>query len=128
MTDFTQKVAQAKDISIDDQKKAGTPVAGSMDDEYKNFLQTLKKLLDENEIDPYEPKSLLKMDVYNALPEEWQDKADLALINVANQLKLIAEFMASTETPDESPQLQTMVEQLWQSKQQIETDHDVFKF
>lgn len=68
------------------------------------------------------------MDIYNTLDEAWQDKADLSLQNIAGQVRIIAEFMASKETPDESPQLQTMVEQLWQSKQQIEKHHDVFKF
>ncbi|MDP7477232.1 MAG: hypothetical protein QF442_02175, partial [Candidatus Peribacteraceae bacterium] len=65
--------------------------------------------------------------VYDSLDETWQDKADLTIVNVANQIRLIQEFMESNETPDESPQLQTMVEHLWQMKQTIEREHDVFK-
>ncbi|MCB9808416.1 hypothetical protein H6770_04140 [Candidatus Peribacteria bacterium] len=128
MTDFAQQVASAENLSLEDQKKAGAPVAGSMDEEHKSFLKTLQSLLASGEIDPYDPKSFLKMDIYNTLDEAWQDKADLSLQNIAGQVRIIAEFMASKETPDESPQLQTMVEQLWQSKQQIEKHHDVFKF
>lgn len=128
MTDFAAHIASAGDLSQEEQKKAGTPVAGSIDEEHRNFLKTLKTLLDANEINPSDPKSLLKMDIYETLDQEWKDKADLALANVADQLRLIANFMASAETPNESPQLQTMVEQLWHSKQQIEEHHDVFKF
>ena len=128
MTDFYSKVAAAKDLTHADQRKAGTPVSGSIGKEHRDFLKTLEKLIDAGDINPDKPKSLLNMDIYEALDEEWQDKADLMLINVANQLGLIMQFLASAETPAESPQLQTMVEQLWQSKQQIEEHHDVFKF
>ena len=128
MTDFYDQVAAAKDLTHEDQKKAGAPVAGNIGSDHRDFLKSIKKMLDSGEIDPYEPKSLLKMDIYDGLGEMWQDKTDLALHNIANQLRLIADFLASAETPAESPQLQTMVEQLWQSKQQIEEHHDVFKF
>lgn len=99
MDDFVQKVANAKDLTVEEQKKAGTPVAGSLDDEYKNFLKTLKDMLKSGEIDPFEPKSFLKMDVYNSLDEQWQDKADLTLQNIAGQLRRISEFLASEDTP-----------------------------
>lgn len=128
MDDFVQKVAQAKDLTVDEQKKAGAPVAGNMDEKHKQFLASLKQMLKSGEIDPYDPKTFLKTDVYEALDEEWQDKADLTLQNIAAQLRHLSEYLASDETPDESPQLQTMVEQLWQSKQTIEEHHDVFKF
>lgn len=128
MNDFVQTVAAAQDLTHDDQKKAGTPVAGAISKDHRDFLKTLTKLLEDGEIDPYEPRSLLKMDVYESLDEEWQEKADLTLVNCAHQLRLIADFLASPETPAESLQLQTMVDQLWQTKQQIEEHHDVFKF
>lgn len=125
---FAQQVAEAKDLTHEDQKKAGMPVAGAIDDEHRDFLKTIQSMLEAGDIDPSDPKSLLNIDIYDALDQEWKDKADLALANVADQLRLIANFMSSAETPNESPQLQTMVEQLWQSKQQIESHHDVFKF
>lgn len=128
MADFAQAMAGATDLTQEDQKKAGAPIAGSVKDEHRDFLKTLQKLLESGEIDPYEPKSLLKMEVYEEIPEQWQEKADLALVNLAHQLRMIAEFLASPETPAESPQLQTMVEHLWQAKQAIEEHYDVFKF
>lgn len=128
MDDFLQKIAGDKTLSVDEQIQAGTPIAGSIGDEYKGFLQTLKTLLDEKHIDPFDPKSFLNMDVYSRLPEDVRDKADLILVNLAHQVRLIADFLASDHTPEESPQLMTMVQQLWQTKQQIEKDYDVFKF
>ncbi|MDP7069015.1 MAG: hypothetical protein QF815_00680 [Candidatus Peribacteraceae bacterium] len=127
MDDFVTQVAGAKDLTIDEQKKAGVPVKGKMDGGHNDFLKNLKALLDSGEIDPYVPKSIINQDVYDSLDETWQDKADLTIVNVANQIRLIQEFMESNETPDESPQLQTMVEHLWQMKQTIEREHDVFK-
>lgn len=52
MTDFAQQVASAENLSLEDQKKAGAPVAGSMDEEHKSFLKTLQSLLASGEIDP----------------------------------------------------------------------------
>ena len=91
-------------------------------------MKTLIGILDSGEIDPYEPKTFLNMDVYESLDEQWQDKVDLALVNISNQVRLIHEFHVSNDTPDESPQLQTMVEHLWEMKQRIEEHYDVFKF
>ncbi len=117
-----------KDLTIEEQKSAGVPLSGALDTEYKNFLQTLKKLLDDGTIDPFDPQTFLNAGVYNDLDEEVQEKADLALVNIAHQIRLIHGFLESSETPDESPQLQTMVEQLWEMKQKIEIDNDVFVF
>lgn len=128
MTDFYKAVAGAKDLTHEDQKKAGTPVSGSIGTEHRDFLKTIKKMLDAGELNPQEPRSLLNMEVYETLDEHWTDKTDMILSNVARQLQSIGDFLASAETPAESPQLETMVEQLWQSKQQIEEHYDVFKF
>jgi hypothetical protein len=128
MTDFFSKVAAAKDLTHNDQKKAGMPVSGTIETEHRDFLKSLTKMIESGDINPDEPKSLLNTDVYDGLDETWKDKTDLILMNVAQQLLLITQFMDSAETPAESPQLQTMVEQLWQSKQQIEEHYDVFKF
>lgn len=128
MTDFTTLMGAHKDLTEEKQKQAGTVTAGSMNDEHANFLQTIIGMLDRKEIDSSDPQSLLKHDVYDKLPEEWRDKVNLALINIADQLRLVEEFYRSKATPNAAPQLQTMIEQLWQMKQRIEETHDVFKF
>ena len=121
---------QATAMSFKDQKTAGTPVAGDMDDEHEHFLETLFGLIDSGEVDVYDQESFLNRDIYNHLDDEWREKVDLSLANIAHQIRLIDEFRQHEDAPESSPQLQTMVEQLWQMKQQIEIDedHDVFKF
>lgn len=128
MDKFAQQVAQTRDLTEEEQKKAGTPVAGSTDEEHRNFLNTLKALIDAGEVDPYDKNTFLNEDVYAGLNEEWREKSDLALINMQSQVSRLYDFMQDPNTPDESPQLDTMVEGLWQMKQQIEEHHDVFKF
>ncbi len=128
MTSFAQQVASSGSLTHAEQKDAGAPIQGKMDDKYKDFLINIKKLVESGEIDINVPKSFLKMDVYESLPEQWQDKSDLALSNIGSLLKQIYEFYISKETPDESPQYQTMIISLWQMKQSIEEHYDVFKF
>lgn len=126
--DFIQKIQEQGPISQEEEKSAGTPVKGDLEEEHRHFLGTLFELIDEGKINVEEPQSFLNQDVYGKLDEEWRDKTDLTLVNIANQIRLIDEFRKNKDTPDESPQLQTMVEQLWQMKQSIEEQHDVFKF
>ncbi|MFA7681920.1 MAG: hypothetical protein WCX61_02720 [Candidatus Peribacteraceae bacterium] len=128
MDNFTSIMAKQTGMTEKEQQKAGQAISGDMGEEHSAFAKTLKKLVDAGEIDPLNPRTFLKQDVYDSLPEEWQEKTDLALMNIANQLVRIVDFWSSKETPDASPQLQTMIEHLWQMKQRIEEHHDVFKF
>jgi hypothetical protein len=128
MPKFDDAIQQHKDLPEDKQKKAGKAIAGDMDDEHANFLKTLISLLDKGEIKASDKDSMLKHNVYDTLPQEWKDKVDLALINIAEQVRLIEDFYRSKQTPNSSPHLQTMIEQLWLMKQRIEKTHDVFKF
>ena len=129
MADFASLIAKHDtQLTQEEQHKAGQAIAGDMDEEHKVFAKTLKDLMDRGEIHPLQPRTFLKTDVYEKLPERWQEQTDLALVNIASLLKDIVEFWASKETPDSSPQLQTMIEQLWQMKQRIEEHYDVFKF
>jgi hypothetical protein len=129
MADFAKQMAkQTRELTEKEQKNAGAPIKGKMDKKHNDFMQTVIKLIDNKKIDIDDPLTFLKSDVYEKLDDEWQDRTDIALVNIADQLRLINEFYRSKETPEESPQLQTMVEQLWQMKQKIEEQHDVFKF
>ena len=85
-------------------------------------------MLDQKEIDVMKPASFLKMEVYNRLDEEWKSRVDLALVNIATLLSHIVEFRLSKKTPDQSPELESMISTLWLMKQRIEETHDVFKF
>lgn len=128
MPDFAQSIAQHQHLPEDAQKQAGQPVAGEMDDEHAHFLRTVMDMLNRGEIRSDDAQSLLNRSVYDGLPEEWKEKTNLTLLNITAQLKLIEDFVRSERTPDSSPQLQTMIEHLWQMKQRIEDHYDVFKF
>jgi hypothetical protein len=128
MADFASQIAQHQDLPERKQVQAGKAIAGQMQDEHDAFLKTVIGMLDRNEIDTWKPETFLKKDVYDALNPEWKAKVDKALVNIADQLRLIENFFRSKQTPNESPHLETMIEHLWQMKQRIEEHFDVFKF
>ena len=128
MPDFGDLIQKHSDLPLEKQREAGQAIGGKMDDEHENFLKTLITLLDKGEIVSSDAQSMLKKDIYDGLPQEWKDKVDLALVNIADQVRLIENFSRSKETPNDSPHLQTMIEHLWKMKQRIEEMHDVFKF
>ena len=128
MSQFHDKLHAHKDLSESAQKKAGKAIAGDMSAEYENFLKTLIGMLDRKEIVASDPQSFLKHEVYDKLPQSEKDKADLALINISQQIERIENFYRSKETPNASPHLETMIEHLWQMKERVEKEHDVFKF
>lgn len=129
MTDFADTVAQnSQDLPEEDQKKIGKAQSGAMDGKHKDFLKIILDLLDSGSLNVADPLTFLNTEIYEKIDEQWKDKTDLALMNIVDQVRLIEEFYRSTETPDESPQLESMIDHLWQMKQQIEEHHDVFKF
>lgn len=128
MVDFTQTIRQSSALSEAQQRKVGQPVAAKMTTEHEDFIKTILALIERKEIDLQTLESFLKMEVYNALDDAWKAKVDIALVNIANLLTHIVEFRKSKFTPDESPELESMIEHLWQMKQRIEETYDVFKF
>lgn len=121
-------MANPAPLSEEEQKKAGTPMGGDMDDEHKNFCTTITKLFESGAIDVTKPETFLNADVYEGLSAEWKTKTDLAMLNVATLLEHIYGFYKSKQTPDACPQLANMIDQLWEMKQRIESHADVFKF
>lgn len=129
MADFSTYIAQQTSLTEEQQKKAGQPIPGDMDDDHKNFCKTISTLLESGAIDVTKPETFLNQSVYDALPDEWKAKTDLVVVNMATLLDHIYGFYKSKQTPDACPQLATMIEQLWEMKQRIEAHgHDVFKF
>ncbi len=129
MADMQSLYDEHKHLPEEAQKKAGKPATGGMGDEHETFLETVLELLKSKSIDPADPKTFLNQHVYDALVQKDKDTIDLALMNLAGMLTHIVEFRLSKDTPDSSPQLQTMIDGLWQTKSRIEEKAgDVFKF
>ncbi len=129
MADLTSLFDEHKDLSDADAIKAGKAASGAMGDEHTNFVKTIAKMLQSGDINPFEPQSFLKKDNYDQLVEDAKSQVDLSMVNIADLLRHIADFYLSKETPDASPQLENMIEQLWVMKERVEQQHgDVFKF
>lgn len=128
MPDFEESIEKHADLSEKKQKQAGKAIAGDMAKPHKDFLKTVIDLLDRGVLDTKNPQSLLNTAVYEAMPQEWKDKTDAALVNIVDQLVQIETFYRAAETPNSSPHLETMIEHLWQMKERIEKEYDVFVF
>lgn len=129
MADLKTLYDEHRNLPEDAQIKAGKAVSGSMAKDHQSFLDLLLKLLKDKSIDPADPKSFLNDSIYKKLSQKEKDAIDLALINLGHILEDIVEFRLSKNTPDASPQLETMIAQLKQMKTRIEDKAgDVFKF
>lgn len=126
--DFHAQMAKPPSMTEEEQVRAGKAIAGAMGDEHMNFVKTITGMLDRGEIDVTKPETFLKKDVYDKLDADWKAKTDLAMVNIGSLLNHIADFYTSKQTPDASPQLESMIEQLWRMKERIEVHADVFKF
>lgn len=127
MADIIQLAQKHADLSEKKQVKAGQALAGHMNHEHEQFMRMLVALVDEGTLNLVEPASLLQ-DAYTSLSAVKRGKVDLALINIVDQIRHIYDFYKSEKTPNASPQLQTMVEQLWQMKSKLEEEYgDVLK-
>lgn len=118
-----------KDLPEDAQKQAGKAIAGTMKPEIEAFLNELLQLLEKGDIEAADPKTFLNRTVYAELPQQEKDSIDLALLNLGHMLEGVIDFRLSKLTPDSSPQLETMIMELLQTKTRIEEKAgDVFKF
>lgn len=114
-------------VTHEEQKQAGQMVSGPVGDKHRAMLETIFGLLDSGEIDPFVPSSLLNQHVYESLSEEWQDKIDLCLNNIANEIRLMDNYRKNGGDVT-SIHFHTMIEHVWEMKERIEQYHDAFKF
>jgi len=128
MPDFHSLIKKHSKLPEEKQIEAGQAIAGKMTKEHETFLKELITLLDEKQIDVTNPESFINKKIYDKMPQEWKGKTDMALSNMAQQIRQIEDFYRSKQTPNESPHLETMIDYLWQMKQRIEVEYDVFKF
>lgn len=129
MADLTSLYEEHADLPESDQVKAGKAIGGKMGDEHTEFVQLIAKLITEETIDYHRPETFLHRKVFDVLDEVSRSKVEASMINIADQVRHVGEFYMSKETPDSGPQLQNMIEQLWQMKQRVEDEFgDVFIF
>ncbi|MEI8230092.1 MAG: hypothetical protein WCG83_03050 [Candidatus Peregrinibacteria bacterium] len=115
-------------LTDEQQKKIGQSVPQKMDDKHEAFMKEILRLIEKKEIELGKPHTFVNEAVFATLSESEQDQVDVALFNIVNLLTRIVEFRVSKHTPDESIELQSMIEHLWQMKERIEVKHDVLKF
>jgi hypothetical protein len=120
MSDFLTTIASHQDLPEDMQKKMGKPIGDDMSQKHKDYLARLIGMLDRKEVIVTDPNSFLVKDVYDKLSDANRVHADLALPNIVDQVRCIEEFFRSKETPNAAPQLQTMIEHLWQMEARVE--------
>ncbi|MFA6522972.1 MAG: hypothetical protein WCS85_01225 [Candidatus Peribacteraceae bacterium] len=129
MADLGSLYDQHKNLSEEAQKKAGQSPAGPMGDEHTNFVKTISRMITEGEINVYETSTFYNSGAYEAIKEGDRGTVDLSMVNIASLLKHIADFYLSKKTPDAAPQLQQMIEELWQMKAKLEAKYgDILKF
>ncbi|MBP9773964.1 MAG: hypothetical protein KBD00_05070 [Candidatus Peribacteraceae bacterium] len=128
MSDFLQQMSDAPDLSTKDQKEMGKAQAGKISDDHLQFLQKILSLIDAGTIDPVRPETFIDKTKYDALPQEGKTKVDLSLVNIASQLQHVTEFHLSKHTPDESPQLETMISHLQDILERLEEVRSIFLF
>lgn len=124
---FLHRLKKHKKLAEHKQKKAGSPVQGSVGTNHQQFLEQLFALLDSGEVDPFKPSTALKHEVYNNLDEDKQAEIDLELQTICGQIRLI-ESMRKQGGDLNSVHFHSIVEHLWDMVNRIEVDNDVFKF
>ncbi len=128
MADFVAAIAQKQHLSEEEQKRISSSGGDDMGATHKDYLATVIGMLDRQEIKLLDPESLLKPAVYQKLGELDRNRVDAALVNITDLLSRIEHSYRDTHTPDASPELQNMIEHLWQMKNRVEDKYgDVYK-
>ncbi len=129
MADLLSSIAQHSGASDDEIKKAGKPAGDDMAAAHKQYLAKLIAVLDAKTVDAYAPSSLVDPAKYNALSELDRGKVDIVAVNMASQIQRIEGFFRDKSIPDASPELQTMIEHLWNMKKTVEDQYGpLFRF
>lgn len=129
MADLTSLYDEHKNLPEEKQKIVGLAKAGPMGDEHTNFVKTISGMITSGEINVYEISTFYNPGAFEALKPEEQEQVGFAMVNIAGLLRQIADFYLSKQTPDSSPQLEQMIEELWQMKDRLESKFgDILKF
>lgn len=126
MQDILEKY---KDHNVDEgtQKQLNEPLkdATGFNAGHEEFLKMLIDKLEKKELDPHNTETLYNHAVYDALPEEEQEKASITAVNIMSTIRQIQALWAVDKTA--SFQIQNLVETVFQMKSKFEEAHgDVY--
>jgi hypothetical protein len=130
MADAFAKAIQehsGNDPSEEEQQRLGKPRSDGMTDEHAGFLDLVLRLIDEGNVDTKNPESFVRKNIYSGLSEEMQGKVDFVIPNLISLLERIMDLHARPEK-DDSFEMKNLIETLWQAKERIEKEVDVFIF
>jgi uncharacterized protein YciU (UPF0263 family) len=114
------------EINPDTQAMLNKPLAGSMDDADKTFLQDVVTKAEKKEINLHEPQSLLNKDIYENLAPEQEQKVDLILQTLLFSLRQIVSWHEAGE--QENVQMANMIHDVRVKKENLENEvGDVLK-
>lgn len=119
MADLGSLYEAHKDLTEEQQRQVGKAVAGDMTASHTDFVKEIARMVTAGEINVFKTDTFFKSGAYEALSETDRAQVDLAMINLADLLRHVAEFYISKKTPDASPQLQQMIDQLWLMKERL---------
>jgi hypothetical protein len=122
MTDFASIMTghEEHNLSDDHQKQVGAPIGNDMSALHKQYLADLIAKIDAKEIEILKPETFVVNAIYIRLPELDRAAVDVSLFNIVHQVAQIEDFFRNKHTPNAAPQLQTMIDHLWQQKSRIE--------
>lgn len=113
-------------IAEDTQKMLNTPLPGGhITGEDRDFLEMIKKKVEEKTIRLYEPSSLLNQSVYDSLPLEGKAKADTNAVAMLAKIRDIINLEKANF--DTNVQVLNLVNSLRLNKENMETmSGDIF--
>ena len=126
MEDLLKKYENAQ-IDEKTQKKLNEPLKDKtgFNEGHEEFLKMLIEKLEKGELDPHRPATLYNRAVYDKLPEEDQEKADLTAINLMSMIRQVESLWKLDQSA--TFQIQNLVETVFQMKSKFEQQHgDVY--
>lgn len=99
--------------------RAGQATGTTMDDAHVQYLTTLIASIDSGVLDLTNKDTFLTSAFRSRLSPQERDAIDFSLVNLCDQLRRIVDYFKSTKTPNASPQLQTMIDHLWEMKKRM---------
>lgn len=129
--DFIAAMTRSSPLSEKRQKMIGKSGQKNLQVKQLTLLQTLLTLIDDKVINILKPESLIKeekREAYLALTESEKRALDLALVNMCSQMQHIIEFHRSPHTPDESQELEVMIDHLLDMKDRLGKNADLLQW